>query len=321
LERILEVIDLLGADLWGPPDELARADFASFSQRYDQGFFEELRNRLSDAAAPPCLQGYGVVRRIVAIRDARKPASIVRISDGEGNLTPLAFDIELGEHLNDYCLRRISYIHFGTDTIITRSRGFWTQLIREAIDEADLLGFPGPKTTIGGFAIEDRKKDVRGICGNRSACIVLSQIAGRLALYTDAWFSRGILPHYQDILQGEERIGLVSVYPDLAEKLMRTFSIRRIDFIKVPTQAVFVPTKERKDTGHYPHEMNRILREISPSFVGMIFLVAAGLLGKKYCTEIKRRGGIAIDIGSIAEIWMGIQARGLDPEYIRRWTL
>ena len=48
-----------------------------------------------------------------------------------------------------------------------------------------------------------------------------------------------------------------------------------------------------------------ILRDLVVPEPGAIFLVAAGLLGKVYCARIHELGGIAIDIGSLADGWMG----------------
>jgi hypothetical protein len=42
---------------------------------------------------------------------------------------------------------------------------------------------------------------------------------------------------------------------------------------------------------------------------GEVWLVAAGFLGKIYCDDIRQRGGIALDIGSLADYWMGYVTR------------
>jgi hypothetical protein len=42
---------------------------------------------------------------------------------------------------------------------------------------------------------------------------------------------------------------------------------------------------------------------------GDAFLVGAGVLGKIYCDEIKARGGVALDIGSILDSWANIPSR------------
>ncbi len=37
---------------------------------------------------------------------------------------------------------------------------------------------------------------------------------------------------------------------------------------------------------------------------------------------IKARGGIAIDVGSIADVWMGITSRpGITADFVERWKI
>ena len=40
---------------------------------------------------------------------------------------------------------------------------------------------------------------------------------------------------------------------------------------------------------------------------GQLWLVGAGMLGKLYCTAIRRGGGVAIDVGSLMDLWSGRQ--------------
>lgn len=55
-----------------------------------------------------------------------------------------------------------------------------------------------------------------------------------------------------------------------------------------------------------------ILASLAPT-PGEVWLVAAGFLGKIYCEVIRQRGGIALDIGSIADYWMGFATRNSHP--------
>jgi hypothetical protein len=53
-----------------------------------------------------------------------------------------------------------------------------------------------------------------------------------------------------------------------------------------------------------------------------VFLVAAGILGASYCNRIKQLGGIAINIGSVADVWAGVVTRPYHTErYLDRWRL
>ena len=50
--------------------------------------------------------------------------------------------------------------------------------------------------------------------------------------------------------------------------------------------------------------------ELEVPYRGAVFLVAGGLLGKIYCHRIRELGGIALDIGALADAWVGINTRG-----------
>jgi len=63
---------------------------------------------------------------------------------------------------------------------------------------------------------------------------------------------------------------------------------------------------------HYPVIYEETLvwieRQASP---GRLFLVGAGILGKIYCDAIRRRGGVAVDVGSVMDLCGGIgRSRG-----------
>jgi hypothetical protein len=51
-----------------------------------------------------------------------------------------------------------------------------------------------------------------------------------------------------------------------------------------------------------------IMTGINP-IPGELVLVAGGFLGKLICERVRERGGIALDIGSAADYWMGFQTR------------
>jgi hypothetical protein len=62
----------------------------------------------------------------------------------------------------------------------------------------------------------------------------------------------------------------------------------------------------------YPIVFEAVCDAIDP-LPGEIYLVGAGILGKIFCNIIKERGGIALDIGSMADYWLGHETR----RYIR----
>jgi hypothetical protein len=62
---------------------------------------------------------------------------------------------------------------------------------------------------------------------------------------------------------------------------------------------------------HYPNRFFDLINEIaSEKREGQLWLVGGGILGKIYCEEIRKAGGIALDLGHIFDGWAGYHTRG-----------
>ena len=60
---------------------------------------------------------------------------------------------------------------------------------------------------------------------------------------------------------------------------------------------------------HLHHAYGEVMSELRMVPRNHPMLVSAGFLGKLYCLEIKRLGGIAIDVGSLTDLWLGHMTR------------
>jgi tetratricopeptide (TPR) repeat protein len=99
-------------------------------------------------------------------------------------------------------------------------------------------------------------------------------------------------PFLRSLLGGLDWLGVVSAHPGLAERLGRHLGIAR-----VAGHAV-VPS---------PTLPGEPFAGLSLPRRGAVVLVATGILGKAWCVEIKRRGGIAIEVGALADAWMQVR--------------
>jgi hypothetical protein len=129
-------------------------------------------------------------------------------------------------------------------------------------------------------------------------------------------------PFYAELLSGIDFLGCIGPHPDLAARLARRHGIPTHREYLVPGEAR-LPSAARVGSSepHFPDRFRTVMSELTVPRPGAVFLVAAGLLGKIYCHRIRHLGGIAIDIGSIADAWMGFDTRpGLyqDP---MKWVL
>ncbi len=62
-------------------------------------------------------------------------------------------------------------------------------------------------------------------------------------------------------------------------------------------------------TTRFPALMEREIPDLMARAPGLVVLVGAGLLGKLYCARVKALGGIALDVGSMLDVWAGLKTR------------
>lgn len=125
-------------------------------------------------------------------------------------------------------------------------------------------------------------------------------------------YDLGNSQEFIDFLAGAEEIGIISCQPDLKEYLQTILPNTTFSFIGIPSE----PSRrhllgEQAIVGeHFPTGFNEALSKIrGRDWSGVPFLVAGGVLAKLYAIEIKKRGGIAVDIGSQADKWMKRKTR------------
>jgi hypothetical protein len=79
---------------------------------------------------------------------------------------------------------------------------------------------------------------------------------------------------------------------------------RGIKWLRIPGEAHYYATGSRRDShleGYFPHIMGHDFRP------GQLWLVGGGMLGKLYCARVRAAGGVALDVGSLLDLWAGRQ--------------
>jgi hypothetical protein len=305
------------------------AELGQFAARYDQasmeGWLEGLLARYQSHAF--AVRGYEplLAQRIRAVIEAGRPASCLRLGDGEGNLLG-ACDGEF-RNLQRLSAQKAAEMHLGRwlpgSALASLSRATF-----KAIANADVIGVPCSGRIEHLYRnLQNRKRgskfDIRGACGTinalRYAHAALSSTMPDRVM-TNCWFHRDVLPFYKEILRGMPRLGLISCYPELPDRLRTVFGVADVTFFAIPNQVS--NTGRLPSSPHYPDVFEEVMRSLGNLEEGQLVLVAAGLLGKIYCNRIKQCGGIALDIGSVADVWMGQRARRHhDAAYLEKWVL
>ena len=232
------------------------------------------------------LTAFDVFARVVDALGERRPATVIRLGDGEGAV--LGFPEHAGRGDVDRFLR----IWLRTaDVPIDALLGFVREL-RAAVADADIVGLPREKQVATNrlWAAVEIAITTHGLGGSWET--------------TDAALHR-LLQHallYRPLLAGREFVGLVTCR-EVSRDLAGLFGIGDI--------RAYLVRGERDQPGnavlpHFPDGYEAIREDLRVPYRGALFLVGAGAFGKVYCHWIKQRGGIALDIGSMFDSWAGI---------------
>jgi hypothetical protein len=237
----------------------------------------------------------------------RRPFSVVRLGDGEGRVLgyPAVFtDLEV--------LTQVLYYHFGPESMHRLKQGSprtWIsdamldlrRLLVQAVRHADIVGLPISEYFDGyensathgqlGFACATNF-GLAEVKHRNSEDIVGANVFQLLA-------SRGQL--YRAAARAARRVHVVGPW-DIREPLLQALGVDDVQWIQVPGHYTW---RGEKGLGQYPELYKYVesqLRRLE-NVGGELFLVGAGLLGKYYCSLIKERGGVALDIGSVMDSW------------------
>jgi hypothetical protein len=211
---------------------------------------------------------------------SRDACCVVRFGDGEGRVLLWPDNIsrqEIDRHL---------LFWFGSTDFSDEQIDHWRCLLHDVADAADVIGY---------YRGMDRNRYWRAPA---SVLCRSNVIVGENRLH-------------RDLLTG----GYLNALIDEADRVVLVTCRTGVD---IGRPASIIPVPEEAHTlgranGHVS-QFPAIRQEVKArSGPGVLVLVGAGLFGKIYCMDAKEYGGVAIDIGSIFDVWAGVQSRS----YIR----
>ncbi len=273
------------------------------------------------AASPPALlTPEAVSERILAAAHDRLPLAVIRAADGEGAFLSYFERAALDAAGPNDAAQSLHALVVGNT--IWRRAWFKTDIYAEdparlaalkdaflaTLASADVVGIPAAETfpRLNGYVDFHGCTTIhRTVSSLRPAGITGAEIAVQLHSQCNL---------YARLLTGLPFLGLVSCHPGLADILRSEFSIPDVAFYHIPhavnqEQVFGYAPHHMTGARHYPDVYDALRAELQVPYQGAVFLVAAGLLGKIYCGWIRQRGGIAIDIGAMADAFAGFNTR------------
>jgi len=245
-----------------------------------------------------------------AIR-AKTPFCLLRLGDGDGALLHPA-GYSAGQEAMFLAHRQFFTGHCYNDPALAADPGFLEVALelRSRLQEADVIGIPQPDW----LQHEIRMRNLRSLVN----CLQLARLADSLGLGISGRLSTTTVAldlEYHgfigEMLRESGSVSLISSHAALGERLTASGRVKVRQTIPIPPAS-----SDRGQTGYELHTshfrdafgaVNRAIDEtIAP---GELVLIAAGFLGKFYALRVKQCGGIALDIGSLADLWMGYMTR------------
>lgn len=190
--------------------------------------------------------------------------------------------------------------------------------ILDATRQADVLGVP----SIFRF-IRDTTTSLKSYRGHHSISGLLHVLEGVESLpetgreFTEDRIHQVCcdLPSIIDIAKAAKKVVIVSsILPEhLKPALAKYLDAEALHCVVVPTHT---KTKGNEQYMVSPRPLPFLYEEIDAELAekveaGTLVIVAAGSIGKIFCETARLRGGVALDVGSMVDYWVGVKTRSV----------
>lgn len=243
-----------------------------------------------------------ITNNIIKALTNKTPYSVIRLGDGEANLltyeaypsTPI-LNLKVAKKI--ISMQQDRFLVTPSEIIKLKN------LLHESIQTADIIGIIGlwrpVERNVADF-IQAFNLDHRGILGHwRSIDYLIqlskkNQLAGKILSSAHLYFS--IIDNIQLLLNTAEKTLLITNHDNLAKNLSIKASYN-LDCILVGNTI--------NDKLHAPSFLYELKRKLPQDMTGTLCLIGAGPWSEIYCTWVKKRGGVAVDIGTGFDLLTG----------------
>ncbi|WP_284948316.1 GT-D fold domain-containing protein [Acidisoma cladoniae] len=286
----------------------------SFPKQYSERKFSVIRS------SERWLDHDQVSRKILDAIESKSAFSLIRLGDGEGAFLRIDKDDERSyQNLYDANRQNRMAMWFGSQ-FDWRKNGFFeeTQNLHKSIQTSDIVAIPDLAWLGNGYSISSQS-------GIPSLVNIMRLFSNPTQLPEDLNFTKATIAkdlhlhgYFEVILRAIKRVTIISCLPDLPNLMRGYFGIKDVTFLQIPGEQ-----GSREALGgqvdfstHYPEIYRQVQNALDKPWRGEVVLIAGGILGKLYASNIKQHGGIALDIGSLADRWLGKKTRpGDDPRF------
>ncbi len=285
----------------------AMRDFLSYLDAFPKWDGVDLANEIEHS--PSFINVRLVEDRIWAAINERKPFSLIRLGDGEGAWIDMGPDDDQA-FAGLYAMNRsdILKLWFGNDSLLDDALfNAMRATFMSAIHNADLIGFPYSLRMV----MEYDSKSVRGA----PSCNNIIRWAAEQLGHNDVEFCSNDMHielhdagFFKKLFASPTPIGIITCHAQLPYKLASDAGANVVQAELIPEEKGFskVIGQNGMDEAHFPSVFRRVMQNLGEhSQQGVVWLIAAGYLGKLYCGKVREMGGVALDVGSLSDGWIG----------------
>lgn len=233
---------------------------------------------------------------IMAALGTRSPLSVVRMGDGEGRFV-MPLDHYPSIEARSREIAKSLWFQEGA----LPSCDYW-ELLKNGYASADIVGVSPP------FRVDLASRNaligyVGVVYGNRFLRR-LPEDARPQRRAANWLFAQMNDTFFRQLVQKAGEVHFIGPHPAMKAKLQEMGANTAHVFL-TPSDGIVPSVVDRP---HYPgvfEEICRLIRERA----GGLWLVSAGSHAKIYCHQIRATGGVALDIGSLSDKWVGLETR------------
>ena len=245
---------------------------------------------------------------------ARKPFSLVRLGDGEANA--LAYEPEFAR-FSESDARERERSWWGKE-LSADARSAMTKQVNTAIWSADALGIPCAGRVLRDMDLKSNDVLNTGRSGRGIRAIVRAvsdrlESGAPLPMFVSFAIHQDLhkFDLYPALLAGMRDVVCVSSHEGLPDVLKAKFGVESARNITLRSAFSLRSTVEQAQNAYVlPEQCEDVVAALGQNLAGSLVIVAAGYLGKWIAYQAALRGGVALDLGSIPDYWMGKRTRG-----------
>lgn len=259
----------------------------------------------ADASAP-----------IITALERQTPFSAIRIGDGEANILAYAVFSDT-PNLDGFALEKSVAQHSDSFKIGTLWMSILQEMMLSSILQADIIGVIGLWRVRQELPVEAynrslgeliRRNNLRGQVGQFRAVQLVMRLASKGVLknkiIASAHFYFSILAHMDSLFAAAKKVICVTDKKVSFERLREKYPSIPMTLIPVGLQS-----QRKGGPSTNPDFLQKVRAALPEDLRGCLCLVGAGIWAEIYCSWIKRRGGVAVDLGSGFDLLAGQMTR------------